>query len=165
LNSLQLTGVVHRGLNVKPIFYVDLDKGKRNLKVFEWPEENLRMHMRDESVRNPMALESYDCRMFYSEAKAETFLKRYKRVLGKLANKRLCKSRDLPAMLYKRRYMVLSLMGLKKQTYRRYSKDWKPGQLFNLHDQVYFLTVRLISCTYDKTKRLHCYKFKVVGNA
>lgn len=147
---------------MKTYFYVELDKPASRLQVYEWPEADLKKHMKEEGVRNPLDLEDYDCRVFDSEKKAEVFLKQYKEILNSLTNKRLCKSRDLPAILYKRRYMVLSLMGLKPQTYRGYKKNWKTGQLFNLHDQTFFLTVRLSSLTYEKSTG-YCYKFKVVG--
>src|SRR5690606_10428833 len=96
---------------------------------------------------------------FNSEKKAEAFLKQYKKIKASLNNRKICKSRSLPAILYKRRYMVLTLMGLKPQTYRSYLKPWKIGQLFNLHDQTFFLTVKLKDLFYDKSEKLYCYKF------
>lgn len=142
-------------------FYVELDRPLKSLEVFEFPEQNLKELMKEAKVKNPLDLYDYDCPVFDSEKKAERFLKQYKKILKGLSNKKICKSRDLPAILYKRRYMVQSLMRLKNQTYRSYEKPWKPGQLFNLHDQVFFLTVRLTSLTYDKKTKLYCYKFKL----
>lgn len=147
---------------MKTYFYIELDKPASKLQIYEWPEADLKQHMREEGVRNPMDLETYDCRVFDSEKRAEAFSKQYKKIWNSLTNKRLCKSRDFPAILYKRRYMVISLMGLKPQTYRGYKKNWKPGQLFNLHDQTFFLTVRLSSLSH-KNGVGYCYKFKVVG--
>ena len=150
---------------MKTYFYLELDKPSHKLEIFEWPQDALKKYMKAERVNRPMELESYDCRIFDSEKKADAFLKKYKKILKSLSNRRLCKSRDLPAILYKRRYMVLSLMGLKPQTYRSYLKQWKVGQLFNLHDQTFFLTVRLKSLSYDKEAKSYRYKFKVVGKA
>lgn len=90
-------------------------------------------------------LDGYDHRVFDTALEAEAFLEQYLEQLDTLSNARICKSRDLPAILYKRRYMIATLLGLKNHTYRDYKKKWTPGQLFNLHDQVFFLTVRLKS--------------------
>ena len=146
---------------MKTYFYIELDKSPEKLEVFEYPEDNLRKLMKEAGVRNPLHLSDYDCYVFDSEKKADKFLSGYKKVLKGLSNRKICKSRDLPAILYKRRYMVQSLMRLKNQTYRSYKKPWTPGQLFNLHDQVFFLTVRLTSLTFDKRNRQYCYKFKL----
>lgn len=142
---------------------MDLKKPGRKLSVAEWSTQKVRKEMVNEGVKTPRDLETYNLRVFDSKAKADSFLRKYKKILNRLSNRRICKSRELPAMLYKRRFMVLSLMGLKGQTYRDYGKDWKRGQLFNLHDQVFFLTVKLKSITYDSSDKLHCYKFEVVG--
>jgi hypothetical protein len=88
-------------------------------------------------------LNSYDFKVFDDEAEAEAWLKEYISVLRGLSNAKICKSRDLPAILYKRRYIAQTLMREKMQTFRHYAKPWKPGQCFNLHDQTYFLTVQL----------------------
>lgn len=144
---------------VKRYFFVDLDVPDRSLQVDEYDLAFLRRDLKEFGRKNVMDLNDYDWRIFDSEKKAESFLKKYKKIKAGLSNHKICKSRELPAILYKRRYMVLTLMGLKPQTYRNYSKPWKVGQLFNLHDQTFFLTVRLKSLTYDKAEKLYCYKF------
>lgn len=145
----------------KLYFYIELDRPADKLEVFEFPPDNLRMLMKDAGVKKPLDLYDYDCPVFDSERKAVEFLSKYKKILKALSNKKICKGRDLPAILYKRRYIVQSLMRLKNQTYRSYAKPWRPGQHFNLHDQVYFLTVKLTSLTYDKKTKLYCYKFRL----
>lgn len=146
---------------IKLYYYVELDRPADKLEIFEFPPENLRILMKDAGVTRPLDLYDYDCPVFDSEKKAEKFLRDYKKILNGLSNKQICKGRDLPAILYKRRYMVQSLMRLKNQTYRSYEKSWTPGQLFNLHDQVFFLTVRLTSLTFDKKTKQYCYKFRL----
>jgi hypothetical protein len=145
----------------KAYYFVDLDVPDKSLRVDEYDLAFLKRDLKEWGRKNVMDLNDYDWRIFDSEAKAETFLKKYKAIKKGLSNRKICKSRELPAILYKRRYMVLTLMGLKPQTYRDYSKPWKKGQLFNLHDQVLFLTVKLKSLTYDKKEKLYCYKFSL----
>ena len=122
-------------------YYVELARPK--LAVYEFEPDNLNELLDVDGLSHPMELNNYDTRVFNSESDAEKFLKRYEFTLKGLNNATICRSRKLPAILYKRRYIVLSLMGLKMQTFRHYRKNWKVGDCFNLHDQTYFLTVRL----------------------
>lgn len=82
-----------------------------------------------------------DRRVFKTEDEAKIFLEDYSATMRRL--KRLPADNGYPCMLYKRRYLTLSAMGLKLYTERDYLKPWKKGQLFNFHDQTYYLTVRL----------------------
>lgn len=95
------------------------------------------------NVKDAQELDTYDRRIFKTESQAETYLTKYAKTLKSLDNDKICHSRDLPAMLYKRRYMIQTILGEKNKTVRSYCKNWKAGQLFNLHDQTFFLTVRL----------------------
>jgi len=143
----------------KLYYFVALDVPDKSLRVEEYDLASLKDDLKEWGGKKITDLNDYDWRLFDSKAKAESFLKKYKEIKKGLSNRRICKSRDLPAILYKRRYMVLTLMGLKPQTYRDYKKPWMAGQHFNLHDQVLFLTVKLKSLTYDKKEKLYCYKF------
>lgn len=143
----------------KTYYFVDLDVPDKSLRVDEYDLSFLKRDLKAFGRKNIMDLNDYDWRIFNSETKAKSFLEKYKKIKAGLNNRKICKGRDLPAILYKRRYMVLTLMGMKAQTYRSYSKPWKTGQLFNLHDQTFFLTVKLKSLTYDKKEKLYCYKF------
>lgn len=143
---------------MKDHYYIKLETPNPVVKLY--PVEDMKIDMRAEGVKTPLALDDYDFKVFRSEKQASTWLKKYLKILRALHNKKICKSRDFPAMLYKRRYMVQTLMGEKMQTYRHYSKEWKPGQFFNLHDQVFFLTVRLTSV--KKIGRgSYCYRFQL----
>lgn len=139
-------------------FYcIDLDSSRP--EVLDFSGDELQKDLDFFNVQNALELSDYDRKVFKTEAEADTYLSRYFFAKNSLDNNEICKSRKLPAMLYKRRYIVQTLLGEKLQTFRHYKKNWKPGQLFNLHDQTYFLTVELISIT--KVRDNYCYKFKL----
>ena len=140
------------------MFLVNLE---RKLEVFEYTNEVLKEDLEFFGVKSAHDLNDYDFKVFDTEKKANSWLKKYKKVLNGLDNKKICKSRDLPAILYKRRYIVQTLMKEKLQTVRHYKKDWKKGDLFNLHDQTYFLTVKLTKLT-DLGNGLYQYDFKLL---
>ena len=102
----------------------------------------------------------YDWKVWASEDEAHDWLEKYETILNGLDNKLICNSRELPNMLYKRRYMVQTLMGEKLQTYRHYLKTWKPGDLINLYDQTYFLTVELTEIE-ALPEGQYCYHFRL----
>lgn len=134
------------------------------LEICEYDSEILEQDLKRENLTNALDLTDYDRIVFDDEKKAEQFLSTYKETFLSLDNSKMCKRRDIPTMLYKRRYLVQSLMGFKMQTYRNYKKKWKIGQLFNLYDQTYFLTVKLTDLFFCEKKRLYCYKFELVLN-
>lgn len=146
--------------NVRSYFLLDLDKSKQCLEVLEYTEEVLKDDMDFFGCKDPLELNDYDFKVFDSEKKADSYLKKYEKILSSLNNAKICNSRSLPAMLYKRRYIVQTLMNEKLQTYRHYCKNWKKGDLFNLHDQTYFLTVQLISIE-KVNDEMYKYKFKL----
>lgn len=121
--------------------------GPDRLQVLEYLDGDLRADMEDEGADDPTDLSDWDRRVFKNERAANAFLKRYCRVLKSLKSKGWCYSRQLPSMPYRKRMLVLSIMGLKSYTCRDYRKDWQPGQLFNLHDRTHFVTVKLIKIT------------------
>jgi hypothetical protein len=122
-------------------YYIDLDS--KPLKVEEYDKEALQEDLEYFKVSNAFYLNDPDWKVFNSKEKADTWLLKYVKVLNSLDNKKICKSRELPAMLYKRRYIVQALLGEKTFTERHYLKNWNNGDLFNFHDQTYFLTVKL----------------------
>lgn len=125
------------------MFCIDMEKSKP--EIMEYTKAILEDDMAYFGVKNAMALDDCDWRVFQTEAAAEKFLAKYNETLEKLKRGEFCKSRDLPCLLYRRRYLVQSAMGLKLNTVRHYKKPWKKGDLFNLHDQTIFLTVRVKS--------------------
>ena len=139
-------------------YYIKLNTSNPVLRLY--PVASIKTDMKNAEVKSPIALVDYDFKVFRTEKEANLWLAKYLKILRSLDNKQICKSRELPAMLYKRRYMVQTLMGEKLQTYRSYSKPWKPGQYFNLHDQVFFLTVKLTSMK-KISENSYLYKFKL----
>ena len=125
------------------VYCVDLDK---SLEVLEYSGENLAYDMEHYNVADPILLSDPDRKVFRSEAEAEAFLERYIGTLERLPE--ICqREKGVPCLLYKRRYIVQAIMKEKTFTQRKYRKNWEPGQLFQFHDQVNFLTVRLTSLT------------------
>ncbi len=143
-------------------FCIDFLKSKP--EVLDFSGNELTEDLKFFNCKSPLDLNNlpeygngYDRRVFLNESDAESYLKKYLKILKSLKNSKICKSRELPCMLYKRRYIVQTLLGEKNQTFRHYKKHWQPGQLFNLHDQVNFLTVELISL---KEVGINCYEYK-----
>lgn len=141
------------------MYYINLAKKP---EIYTYPQIVIDRDLKFYGVKNVFDLDDHDFRIFKTPKEATTFLNKYLKVLNSLDNKKICNSRELPAMLYKRRYIVLTLMGKKTATYRKYKKDWKKGQRFNLHDQTYFLTVELTSLVKDRVTGLYKYSFKLV---
>lgn len=124
-------------------YIVDLTLAQKRVQLYE--VETIRDDLEYTGLKSVDALASIDRHIFRNATDADSFLASYNSTLVKLSNAEICLNRKLPAMLYKRRFIVLALLGLKFSTIRKYRKAWTPGQLFNLHDQTYFLTVRLLS--------------------
>lgn len=130
-----------------------------DLEVCEYDQDVIEQDMKNESVTDALELTDYDRVVFDDENKADQFLSTYKQIYSSLNSLKLCTDKSLPNMLYKRRYLVQTLMGFKMQTYRSYKKDWKSGQLINLYDQTYFLTVRLTGLSFCHKKSAFKYEF------
>lgn len=114
------------------------------LEVTEYEPEDLAYELREFGVSNPEDLTDYDRCVFKTEEEAEAFLREYRRVYATLGKIDYCIDRNLPAMAYRRRNLVQTLMGYKLQTVRNYRReDLRAGDLFNLHDRTHFVTVRL----------------------
>ena len=134
------------------MFYIDLTD--RTPVVAEFDSEHIRSYIAENE------LSEYDFRTFEVESDADSFLERYNSILKSLDNALICKSRTLPAMLYKRRYIVQSIMRVKSQTFRHYRTSWKENDLVNLHDQTFFLTVKIIRIS--KIENQWRYDFELV---
>lgn len=89
-------------------------------------------------------------KVFEELCEAEKFLEKFNKIKNSLDNKKICKSRKLPTMRMPRTYIVLALMGEKAITERHYKGrnlahfKWKAGQEFNIQDQTFFMTVKLV---------------------
>lgn len=139
------------------VFCIDLDK---STEILEFHPSEYNKDLESFKKNSVYELQDYNRRIFRTESEASKFRLEYLTALRALDNSRICKSRDLPCMLYKRRFIVLSLLGLKNQTFRHYKRNFERGTLFNLHDQTYFLTVRLDELIEHK-KNLFEYRFSL----
>jgi hypothetical protein len=148
---------------IKDCFVIDLDKTPLEIKTFE--SQDVKADMKYFRVRKPIDLSDYDRKVFTTLKAAEKYLARYKATLSYLRKGKTCLRKDVPAILYKRRYMVQSLMREKNQTYRdsprviQMMSKLRPGDMFNLYDQTYNLTVVLTSVS--KSKGVYKYSFKL----
>jgi len=130
------------------------------LEVLEYDTKALLEELKEWEVETVEELTDYDRCVFSSLESAEKFLDDYLNTYEKLGKTKICLDKNIPAMLYRRRNIVQTLMGYKMQTIRDYKKKWLPGQRFNLHDRTYFLTVELISIEdYDCPIRGACYQY------
>lgn len=95
-------------------------------------------------------LNEYDFRTFDSETEAQKFIESYQRVAKTLTPLTRCDSGFKASILYKKRYMILTLMGLKHHTERfsdytiEQMKKVKIGETFRLYDQTNFILVKLV---------------------
>lgn len=140
-------------------YYADL---VRNGQIFELDNSELQAELADLGVSKIEELNDYDRRFFKSLDDCNEFLDEYEETEERLRRGDFCKSKALPCLIYKRRYLILSAMRVKLQTFRKYSKNWKTGQLFNLYDQTYYVTAKLKKITYDSKEKLYCYDFEIM---
>ena len=129
-------------------FSIDLAIGNRivpinEMEVLEYDSDDLAAELAEWGVESPRDLSDWDRMVFVSEIEGEAFMAQYKAIYKALGKLCVCIDRKLPSLAYRKRHLVGGLMGLKMKTARTYRKDWKSGQLFNLHDRTNFLTVRL----------------------
>ena len=143
------------------VFIIDLDSPRPS--VLEFSGTELADDLEYFGETDPLELADFDRKIFQTEREACDYLVRYLTTLRGLRNEKICLSRTLPCMLLKRRYIVQTLLGEKLHTERHYDKKWKPGTLFNFHDQTYFLTVKLTAITemYDEEGQFFRYDFEL----
>jgi hypothetical protein len=134
-------------------------------RVQEYDEEALELDMRKENALKVEDLTDWDRIVFSKEGDALDYLERYFEIYDEMPTQQWCQSRELPALPYRTRNLVQTLLGDKLQTRRAFSKPWAKGQRFNLHDRKTFVTVELTAPVIDhgpkapKDERYE-YKFK-----
>ena len=132
----------------------------------EYVHEDIADDMKQLGAKTIDEISDYDFKIFSTKSSAEKWLAKYVKTSERLKDKRICRSKDLICILYKRRYMIQTLMGEKNQTYRDSKRvqsmmaEVRPGSLFNLYDQTFFLTVRLIKAV-KAGRGVMCYKFRL----
>jgi hypothetical protein len=127
--------------NPKQWYFINLES--RNPRVEEYPQEDLLADLETHEVSKPDDLSDYDFKVFGDYETANKWLERYLFVRDRLGKLKTKLTSDCQHLLYKRRYLIQTLMGEKLQTYRNYHKPLKKGDLLNLHDQTHFLTVKV----------------------
>ena len=148
---------------MKDCYVIQLDKTPLSIKILD--ADRVAVEMKYNRVRKPQALSDYDRKVFTTRGAAEKYLKKFKAALSYLRKNKTCLQRDIPIILYKRRYMVQTLLREKNQTYRdsprviKMMSGLRAGDMFNLYDQTYSLTVVLTSVS--KSKGLYKYCFKL----
>lgn len=147
------------------IFYaIDLDT--RRLAITEFEGEELKKDMAFFKVQNALDLNTFDRKIFKHLKQAEIYLAKYEYALKNLNNKLMRMDLNyhpddkFPCVIYKRRYIVQSLLGEKTYTTRTWNLNIQVGELFNLFDQTYFLTVKMKKIT--KIDNYYKYEFERV---
>lgn len=148
----------------KTCYAIDLNEKNIQIKLFSGIE--LEKDLKHFKVRDPRKLSDYDRKVFLNLKEAEKYLKIYMKTLKGLSNSKICKKTGIPAILYKRRYIVQSLLGEKNQTFRdsprviKMMNQIKVGDMFNLYDQTFRLTVVLTKVT-QVDERTYKYNFRL----
>lgn len=152
-------------MNKNRVIAWSIDLDRKPLQICEFSGQELINDLKYNGVKDPEKLTDYDRVVFNDCAKAERFFKKYKKILSQLENSKICLNKEIPVILYKRRYIVQSIMGIKNQTYRdsprviKMMSQVSVGEYFNLFDQTYFLTVKL---TRKSKKKDGSYKYEFV---
>lgn len=140
-------------------YCIDLDA--KNPRVLIYSGDALKNDMAYLKAKKPTDISNFNRRVFDTKDQAENFLSLYNHTLKNLDNKKICKDRTLPSIRLFRRWLILTILGVKCYTIRKEKKKWQSGQLFNFHDQTFFVTVKLKSIVdlYDGSYR---YNFELV---
>jgi hypothetical protein len=132
---------------LKTYYAIDLDKKKLEIRTFSG--KALAYDLQYYNLKDPLKLSNYDRKVFATAAEAEKYLKKYSKTLNNLDNGKICKKMGIPLLRYKRRYLVQTIMGEKNYTSRnsprvtKLMSKLKVGDMFNLNDQTFTLTVIL----------------------
>lgn len=133
-------------------------------EVYEYDNDTVQKDLDHYNASHWMDLIDHDWKVFKTETDANKFVTQYNQTLKRLNKlKTSVNLKGLPCLLYKRRYLVLSALGLKLVTKRDYlKKNLLPGDLFYFHDQTYYLICELKKITKNK-EGLYEYEF-IVSN-
>ena len=121
---------------------------KKTPRVMEFAEDELQ-DVASDLGKKVSELSNFDAKIFSSEEKAHAWLEKYLAVGATLKNLEK-KTPDIKAsILYKRRYMIQTILGEKNHTFRssentvEQMKKVKIGEKFRLYDQTKFIVVKL----------------------
>lgn len=140
--------------------YCFIDLLERSREIYIYDKETLDIDLKAFGKKEPTDLTDYDFKVFNSVKDAKNYLKKYKKAEQLLKSGKTKKVSNCPHLIYKRLYLIQALTGEKFETVRKYKRDWKPGQVFNLYDQTYYVTVKLKSLTKFK-EEFYKYEFEL----
>lgn len=151
----------------KEIYALDLRVKHPKILIFD--QDDISELMQRNNVNDVLELSNYDVRLFKHWHEANDFLNRYVKAEQDLCKFKIKKSakNNMPKILYKKRYMIQTMIGEKNQTVRdskrvkKMLENLKPKDCFQLYDQTHAITVML-----TKTKKLDetrvQYDFRIV---
>lgn len=121
------------------MYCIDLED--KRLSIMSYPKDSIQADLEAFGLSRVKDLEDFDWRLFKTERQASKFLRRYRQALKSL--KKLPAPKGLSCLLYKRRYLALAAMKVKKWTERDYFKNISVGEIFYFHDQTFFVKARM----------------------
>lgn len=107
--------------------------------------QELKDDMKHFKVKCPTKISNWDMRVFKTSHEANDFYENYIDMMKNMKKYSVCTDRNLPSLLFKKRYIALTLLGIKFYTTRTGErlKNANEGDLINIYDQTHFHTVRL----------------------
>lgn len=132
----------------------------RKQQIYEINERTLKAELADQGKSRIEELSDYERRFFKSLDDCNDFLDDYDKAMELIQNGFFCIKKDIPCLIYKRHYLVLTALKIKNQTFRSYRKSWNIGQLINLYDQKHYVTVRIKAI--DKVGNQFRYDFELM---
>ena len=143
------------------MMYYHIDLTARKPTISEYFGETLKNDLKRENLKNPLDLSCHEFKVFKDLDSAVNYYNLYYDTLENLDNSKICKNRKLNSLRLKRFYIVQVFLKEKIYSYQAKNKNWKKGDLFNFHDQTFFITCELISITKTENKNYpYLYKFK-----
>lgn len=128
------------------MFFIDFRKSK--LEIKETTQQKIDKIIESTNAPSDLFLK-YEIRIFKNRMDAEIFLQKYRNAECKLQKLKDAKNKQKTAILYKKRYLVFTMIGEKNFTERisEYTIEnmskVKIGEKFRLYDQTNFLDVVL----------------------
>lgn len=151
-------------MRLTEIFAIDLRQKDKKILIFD--QDCIEELKTQNQVKDVLELSNYDVKLFKHWHEANDFLEEYSKAEQKLDQFKIKKdAKKMPKILYKRRYMIQSLIGKKNQTVRNSKRVVKmmstlrPGDHFKLYDQTFEITVKLTKVKQlDKTNVQYDFK-------
>lgn len=135
--------------------YYCIDLKKNPIKTFIAYKSQLEKSADDQGMKLKDMLNAthYDVKIFENQKDCEEYSEKYINAMKSLEKYKTKNPNIKTSLLYKKRYLVQTLLGEKLQTFRTSERvidmmsKIKIGDKFNLYDQTHFLTVKLTKRT------------------